>query len=172
MGGYGKANIMEKKGLDLLTEEGRILLRNLYSLSESTLLALTLIGEAFNQSIEGQVAVSNVIKNRVKYWKKSYQDIILQHNNKGIFQFTCWVDKGGWLFNIWQGTADLTEYERDVLRQIFWVSEGVVGGRVMNNIKKSDHYHTNWIRPWWARKMKKVITIGDHTFLESDRVSR
>ena len=176
MGGYGKVNIMEKKGLDLLTEEGRILLRNLYSLSETALLALTLIGEAFNQSIEGQVAVANVIKNRVRYWRKSYQDIILQHYDT-IFQFTCWVDRGKWLFDIWKGTAELSNYERDVLRQIFYVSEGVVGGRVLSNVGKADHYYAlKWMKlnmpPRWAKSMKKVGTIGDLAFLQSDRVSR
>ena len=147
-----------------------MLLKNLYSFSESTLLALTLVGETFNQAIEGQIAVGNVIKNRVKYWRKSYQDIILQQNDSGIFQFTCWMDKGEWLFNIWKGVSILNEYEREVLRQIFYVAEGVCGNRILSNVKRSDHYHTNWIRPWWGMKMKKIVTIGEHTFLESDRV--
>ena len=170
MGGYGKANIMEKKGLDLLTEEGRILLKNLYSFSESTLLALTLVGECFNQFIEGQVAKANVIKNRVRYWRKSYQEIILQCNDEGVFQFTCWKDKGEWLFDIWKGTIILNEYEKGILRQIFYIAEGICGNRILSNVKRSDHYHTNWVRPWWGIKMKKIVTIGDHVFLESDRV--
>ena len=163
-----------KEGLDLLSEEGRRLLKNLYSLSESTLLALNLIGEAFNQTIEGQVAVGSVVRNRVRYWRKSYQDIILGHN-KGVFQFSCWLDKGSWLFDIWKGTVDLNEYERTIVRQIFYVSEGIVGDRIISNVERADHYYAPKgmrlnLPPWWAVKMERICKIGDHVFLQSIKV--
>ena len=143
-------------------------------LDNQSQMALLLIGEAFNQSIEGRIAVACCVRNRKKYWKMSYEKVMLSYVKRGekrIFQFSCWEDKLDYLYGIWSGKENLSNYEKTVVREIYWIVDGVIGERVNDNIGYADHYY-NWrlVRPWWAMKMKKTRTIQDHVFYRSDRV--
>jgi spore germination cell wall hydrolase CwlJ-like protein len=144
----------------------------LLTFPEHILLALTLVGECFGEPIEGQVAVANVIRNRVKYWKRSYPSIVFQHSQRKVFAFSCWGTKEDYLYDVWLGKG-INHYEKKVLQQIYWISEGIVSNRIVDNVDGADHYYAYRLlrfRPWWAKGMKKIKRIGGHLFLRSDRV--
>ena len=46
------------------------------------------------------------------------------------------------------------EIARDMLDGKLWLPE----------IGKSTHYHAYWVHPWWVGTMRKLSTIGVHSF--------
>ncbi len=139
----------------------------LKELADSEALFLTIVGEARGEPVEGQIAVANVILNRAKKRRQSIKEVCLAHN-----QFSCWnyddpnrilleelakkILKGNYIYN---------DY-----KQIQWVIEGVIGGKLDDNTRGTDHYMTTGLfysenRPSWATNPKKELKIGEHTFL-------
>ena len=39
----------------------------------------------------------------------------------------------------------------------------------LDDVGKATHYHAYWVRPWWARSMRKLDKIGVHTFYRPRR---
>jgi hypothetical protein len=137
-------------------------------LSDSEILFLTIVGEARGESIEGQVAVGNVIVNRALKRQKSIKEICLSP-----FQFSCWNENDpnrkvliSLAEIILKGNYNFPDY-----KQIQWIVEGLLGGKLKDNTRGSDHYMTSSLfnsdkRPSWARApLKDPIVIGNHTFL-------
>jgi spore germination cell wall hydrolase CwlJ-like protein len=158
----------------LSEEQFQDLYKKVMDLDNQSQMALTLVGEVFNQPVEGKIGVANCIRNRKKHWKRTYESVMLSYVKKGnrkIFQFSCWEDKLDYLYGIWAGSVVLNNYEKSLLREIYWIVDGVIGERITDNIGHADHYYA-WriVRPRWAMKMKKTRTIQDHVFYRSDRV--
>src|SRR4051812_25123549 len=101
-------------------------------LNELDILALTIYGEARGETIEGQIAVGNVIRNRVVALKKTYRDICLADK-----QFSCWntndpnyiiLGEAAYRLNN-LGTIDTT------FNQIMWIAKGLMRNEIKDNIK-------------------------------------
>lgn len=112
----------------------------------------TIIGESANQSYDGMLAVSNVIRNRAKSRRMSHEDVCLQPK-----QFSCWNDLN-WLKSHLKANSRHIQLARKA-----WIDsehKSIVG--------KADHYYADYIKkPYWAKSMKFVKKIGRHLFYES-----
>jgi len=132
-------------------------------------LALTIWGEARGESIEGQVAVANVIMNRWRANPSKYKSVIDVCLEKR--QFSCWNEddinrnKINSLAEKLNKGAIPTE-----LKQFLYIARGVLGFNFYDNTKGSKHYITRSLydsesRPLWAKHpLTDPIRIGNHVF--------
>ena len=128
-----------------------------------TCLALNIYFESRNQPIEGQVAVSQVVLERVK--SKKYPDTVCEvvfqgptyswsvnYPIKNRCQFSWYCD----------GLSDKPKDEIAWLNSLE-VAEKVYYG-LTDTVKGATHYHSVKVDPWWAKYKVKVKQIGDHIF--------
>ena len=126
-------------------------------------LALNVYFEARNQPIDGQVAVSQVVLNRVldeRYPNDpcevvtqgpTYPDSSLPIKHKCQFSWYC------------DGKSDEPN-DRDAFRWSFEVSRRVWQGEVVDVTYGATHYHATRVTPDWSHRAHHTVTIGDHIF--------
>jgi N-acetylmuramoyl-L-alanine amidase len=136
-------------------------------------LALTLIGEARGEPIEGQVAVANVIHNRAFSSGKSFKEICL-----APLQFSCWNSKDP-NRKLLDSLIVKLENEEPIsdpyIRQCFAIAKAVALGDFMDNTKGAKNYVTidryqlakarQGKSDQWMLKLKPSATIYNHIFL-------
>jgi spore germination cell wall hydrolase CwlJ-like protein len=126
---------------------------------EQRCLAEAVYFEARSESDEGRAAVAQVVLNRVKsgLYPDSVCGVVYQNSNRYLacqFTFTC------------EGKSlRITEPApwRDAVRIAREVYEGTT---YLADVGASTHYHANYVRPYWAKKLKKMDTIGQHVFYQ------
>ncbi len=106
--------------------------------------------EARSQSIAGQVAVAQVTMNRVH--SPDYPDTVCAVVNQHK-QFS-WY---------WDGKSDVPQHEESWQRAQM-VAKGVMAGSGHNDLEGVMHYHTIYIKPYWAEQMQVVAVIEEHIF--------
>lgn len=124
---------------------------------EQRCLAEAIYFEARSESNEGRAAVAQVVLNRVKsgLYPNSVCGVVYQNSNRYLacqFTFTC------------EGKSlRITEPApwRDAVRIAREVYEGTT---YLAEVGASTHYHAQYVRPYWAKKLKKMDTIGQHVF--------
>lgn len=115
--------------------------------------------EARSESDEGRAAVAQVVLNRVAsgLYPDSVCGVVYQNSNRYLacqFTFTCEgkslriTEPGPW--------REAVRIAREVYDGTTYLAE--VGG--------STHYHANYVRPYWAKKLRKMDTIGQHVFYQ------
>ena len=128
-----------------------------HSASEQRCLAEAVYFEARSEPEEGQAAVAQVVLNRVMsgLYPTSICGVVFQNQqrrNACQFSFAC----EGHALHITEpeswGRAERVAHE--VLDGAAYVSD--VGG--------ATHYHANYVRPDWARRLVKMDRIGRHIF--------
>jgi spore germination cell wall hydrolase CwlJ-like protein len=139
-------------------EKQKILAQRRVRLAEENCLARAVYFEARSESALGQMAVAKVILNRVK--SPAYPNTICgvvyqgsQRRNSCQFSFAC------------DGLAD------DVRQPGSWAQAKVIAQRAikgdasvaakMNGVL---NYHADYVKPRWARSMRKAIKVGRHIF--------
>ena len=130
--------------------------------AEAKCLATAIYFEARGEPERGQLAVAQVVINRVKNpaYPSTVCGVVYQNKNKRNacqFSFACdgikdrITDKGSW--------TQAQKLANSVLndeRKVFQTDVGT-----------STHYHANYVRPRWARHMKKMQKIGRHIFYKT-----
>lgn len=143
-------------------------------LTDEQYLALTLIGEARGEPIEGMVGVGNVIKNRTVSTNKSYENIVLAPK-----QFSCWnsFDPNFKVIQKYSNDLELgNEINLKSIRQCLFVARGIVENELLDNIKGAKNYVTiaryNIAKQRqdekldrWIYLMRIVAELGNHYFL-------
>jgi len=134
-------------------------------LAESLIcLALNVYHEAKNQSFMGQVAVAQVVMNRVKdeRYPNTVCDVVKQAETykykptipiKNKCQFSWYCD----------GKSDKPE-EAKAWRDAMHVANGVYNGHIGDFVEGATHYHAYYVNPSWAKVKKYVLRIDDHIF--------
>lgn len=123
-------------------------------------LAKAIYFEARSESKAGQLAVANVVMNRVK--SESYPNnicaVVYENHSKTKtggcqFSFTC------------DGQHDRPRQGKH------WDKAKQLAHKVMNDADKSRvvnasvlHYHADYVRPRWSRFMRRLTKIGRHIF--------
>lgn len=128
-----------------------------FSAREQRCLASGIYFEARGEPVKGQAAVAQVILNRVR--NPAYPDTICgvvyqnkRWRNRCQFSFAC------------DGIRDR------VRSHTHWtmandVGMAVTAGKIwLEQVGSSTHYHAIYVRPKWARSMKRVGRIGLHVF--------
>ncbi len=140
-------------------------------LSPRQIVALTILGEARGEPVEGQIAVGCVIRNRVIALATSaataWSTVCLKPQ-----QFSCFnpdsLERPSML-----SMARLLTTEDALLspgiRQCLWIADGVMGGAVLDNTDGANHYLTANLYatdpPAWAVGVTPRATIRHHVFL-------
>jgi hypothetical protein len=120
-------------------------------------LANAIYFEARGEPVRGQIAVAQVVLNRVfsGYYPNSVCGVVYQNANRHLacqFTFAC------------DGIPDrITEpaawerakaIARDALDGKYWLKD----------VGKATHYHAYWVHPRWVHEMRRLDRIGVHTF--------
>ncbi len=119
-------------------------------------LAEALYFEARGESLAGQIAVAEVILNRVDSprYPNSVCGVIRQGEaNGGACQFSYRCDGRS------DQPTETTAYER--MGKVAWA---MLEGRPRTLTNKATHYHATRVNPSWASRMRKTAEIGDHVF--------
>jgi hypothetical protein len=125
-------------------------------------MATAIYFEARGESYRGQVAVGQVVMNRVAH--RLYPDTICnvvfqnQHmRNACQFSFAC----DGIPEKVTEGKAWAQAEE---------IAKGVINGSLyITDVGKSTHYHATYVYPHWAPRLKRNTKIGHHIFYQFKR---
>jgi spore germination cell wall hydrolase CwlJ-like protein len=113
--------------------------------------------EARGEPIRGQMAVAQVVINRVfsGYYPHNICEVVYQNAHRRFrCQFTFACDGLPERVNepvAWERAKHIA---REALDGNFW----------LNDVGKATHYHARWVHPWWVHEMRRLDRIGVHTF--------
>jgi len=113
--------------------------------------------EARGEPVRGQMAVAQVVMNRVfsGYYPNSVCGVVYQNAERHLAcQFTFACDGVPEVVNEPEAWVRAKQIARDTLDGKLWLPE----------VGKATHYHAYWVRPWWVHEMRKLDKIGVHTF--------
>jgi spore germination cell wall hydrolase CwlJ-like protein len=113
--------------------------------------------EARGEVVNGQIAVAQVVLNRVfsGFYPSTVCGVVYQNSHRRLacqFTFACdGIPDRVTEPEAWERAKNIA---RDTLDGKLWL--GQVG--------KSTHYHAYWVRPSWVGEMMKLHKLGVHTF--------
>lgn len=125
--------------------------------SEQRCLAAGIYFEARGESVKGQAAVAQVILNRVRNpaYPNSICGVVYQNEswrNRCQFSFAC------------DGIKDRVRSPRH-WNMAEEIAIAVSAGKIwLPEVGSATHYHATYVRPDWARHMRRVGRIGQHIF--------
>jgi len=114
--------------------------------------------EARGEAVRGQIAVAQVVINRIfsGFYPTTVCAVVYQNKHGRPFecQFTFACD------NI----PDVVT-EPDMWERAKKIARAMLDGQLwLPEVAKSTHYHAYWVRPSWVSEMKKMYQFGVHTF--------
>ena len=124
---------------------------------EEKCLAEAIYFESRSEPEEGQAAVAQVVLNRARsgLYPTSICGVVYQNRhrrNACQFSFAC------------EGKA-LRVTEGESWRTASRIAREVLEGKTyVSDVGASTHYHANYVKPRWARALKKMDVIGHHIF--------
>jgi hypothetical protein len=124
---------------------------------EQRCLAEAVYFEARSEPETGQAAVAQVVLNRVRsgLYPTSVCGVVYQNRHRHLacqFTFAC------------EGKA-LRTTETDAWATAVRIAREVTEGKTyLSEVGGSTHYHANYVRPYWAKRLKKMDVIGRHVF--------
>ena len=114
--------------------------------------------EARGEPLRGQMAVAQVVMNRVfsGYYPNNVCGVVYQNANRHLacqFTFAC------------EG-KDLSRIdELDMWAQAKRIAKDTLDGKIwLVEVGHATHYHAYWVHPSWVHEMKKMYKLGVHTF--------
>ena len=141
------------------SEKQKVIAQRRVRLAEENCLARAVYFEARSESELGQLAVAKVILNRVKdpNYPNTICGVVYQGSgsrNSCQFSFAC------------DGLPD------DVKQPGAWANSkriaqmAIAGDAKVAAIGSATNYHADYVKPKWAKNMKRLIKIGHHIFYE------
>ena len=127
---------------------------------ERKCLAEAVYFESRSEPEDGQAAVAQVVLNRATsgLYPASICGVVYQnrtHYKACQFSFAC------------EGKS-LRITDADSWRTAVRVADAVVDGRTyLSDVGGATHYHANYVRPGWARRLVKMDVIGHHIFYKT-----
>ncbi len=124
---------------------------------EQRCLAEAVYYEARSEPVEGQAAVAQVVLNRVKsgLYPSSICGVVYQNRHRHLacqFTFAC------------EGKA-LRIRDSESWERAKRVASAVLEGKTyLADVGGATHYHADYVKPYWARRLKKMDVIGRHIF--------
>jgi spore germination cell wall hydrolase CwlJ-like protein len=125
-------------------------------------LAEAIYFEARGESVKGQIAVAQVVLNRVfsGYYPTTVCGVVFQNASHHLacqFTFAC------------DGRREIIREPEAWERAKKIASESLDGKLWLPEVGKATHYHAYWVRPGWVREMHKLYRLGVHTFYRPRR---
>jgi spore germination cell wall hydrolase CwlJ-like protein len=114
--------------------------------------------EARGEAVRGQIAVAQVVMNRIfsGFYPNTVCAVVYQNKHHRAFecQFTFACD------NI----PDVVR-EPDMWERARKIATAMLDGQLwLPEVAKSTHYHAYWVHPSWVSEMKQMYKFGVHTF--------
>ncbi|WP_247658048.1 cell wall hydrolase [Aquabacter sp. L1I39] len=125
-------------------------------------LAEAIYYESRGEPKRGQIAVAQVIMNRVfsGYYPADVCKTVYQNAHRRLacqFTFAC------------DDVPDVIR-EPDMWVQAKQISADMLDGKLwLPSVGRATHYHAYWVHPRWVREMRKLDKIGVHTFYRPQR---
>ena len=113
--------------------------------------------EARGEPVRGQIAVAQVVMNRVfsRYYPNSVCGVVYQNSNRRACQFSFACDRiPNDRINEPAAWDRAQQIARETLDGKYWLTD----------VGKATHYHAYWVHPHWVREMQRLDRIGVHTF--------
>ena len=121
---------------------------------EANCIAVAVYHEARGESLEGQLAVAQVIKNRAMSGKYPTD--------------WCGVVKQPWQFSfVRHGEFPSVDQNSDAWRKAVGITRLAVANAVQSVPKECLWYHANYVAPRWSNNLRRVEQIGAHIFYRS-----
>ena len=113
--------------------------------------------ESRSEPVRGQIAVAQVVMNRVfsGFYPNDVCGVVYQNAHRHLacqFTFAC------------DGIADVVNDAESWTRAQRISRETLDGKLWLTDVAKSTHYHASYVHPWWVRAMRKRSKIGLHNF--------
>ena len=127
-------------------------------------LASNIYWESRNQSLGGQVAVGQVVLNRVD--NKRFPDTICDVVKQARYYPSGNIDLHDCQFSWYcDGKSDVPlQKEKEFYENAFYLAVELIEDRPMDITEGATHYHSNKVNPYWADSLKRVTRIDDHIF--------
>ena len=133
-------------------------------------MALNIYHEAKNQSMLGQIAVGQVVMNRVadSRFPDNVCDVVTEAvtykgTNKPVLhkcQFSWYCD----------GQKDEPDFDSFAWREAKYHAHIVMSGKIVIDVTQgATHYHATYVKPDWARTKKRTTKIDKHIFYRWER---
>ena len=125
-------------------------------------LARAIYFEARNEPVRGQIAVAQVVLNRVfsPYYPDTICGVVYQNAHRHLscqFTFAC------------DGIPDIVR-EKGPWQRAQKIAKQALDAQVwLTDVAKSTHYHATYVRPNWIREMKRMVKHGQHIFYRPHR---
>mgnify|MGYP001223011660 FL=1 len=131
--------------------------------AERSCLASAIYHEARGEPAEGQIAVAQVVLNRVRSgrWPNSICGVVNQGSERGEkcqFSFVCR-----------RGASKPKPGEADWDNALALAATVASGEASIAALAKATHYHTTDVRPIWRLALTSLGTIGRHVFYSEDQ---
>ena len=113
--------------------------------------------EARGEPLRGQMAVAQVVMNRVfsGYYPNNVCGAVYQNASRHLacqFTFAC------------DGTREVVN-EPDMWEQAKRIAKDTLDGKIwLDQVGHATHYHAYWVHPSWVHEMRKMYKLGVHTF--------
>jgi hypothetical protein len=155
---------IERMSLRGRTERSRRQEQARRQVAEHQCMARAIYFEARGESTLGQLAVANVILNRVA--TDVYPDTVCgvvfqnqQRRNACQFSFAC------------DGQSDVPRSGRYWDQAIRVATQAMSGNRRILAVEGATHYHADYVQPRWASAMRYIKKIGRHIFYSDPTIT-
>jgi spore germination cell wall hydrolase CwlJ-like protein len=140
-------------------EKQKVIAQRRVRLAEENCLARAIYFEARSESELGQLAVAKVILNRVKdpNYPKTICGVVYQgsgRRNSCQFSFAC------------DGMPDDVKQPGAWTKSKQLAQKAIAGDAKVAAVGTATNYHADYVKPKWAKSMKRLIKIGRHIFYE------
>ena len=157
VGGISIANKGEVTGVDQrpMSPAERLSLTGKSFERAEQCLAKAIYFEARGEAVRGQIAVAQVIMNRVfsPFYPNDVCGVVNQRNRRGCqFSYTC------------DGIPEVVTEATAWTRAKRIAHDMLIGKLWMPEVAKATHYHAYWVYPDWVSEMKRISRLGVHTF--------
>ena len=120
-------------------------------------LSMNIYFEAQDQPVAGQVAVAQVVMNRVRDSRFPNTVCEVVYDGGELVKHTC---QFSWYCD---GKSDIP-FDTFAWEQAQLVASAVMAGSGHVELEGVTHYHAVYVHPYWAQSMEYVAQIGDHKF--------
>ena len=132
-------------------------------------MAANIYHEAKNQPMAGQIAVAQVVMNRMN--DSRYPDNVCDVIKQGLTYKNGKVVLGKCQFSWYcDGKKDDVNMKSEKWRNSLRYASMVITNRITLDVTEgATHYHATYVRPAWARTKTKTVRINRHIFYRWER---
>lgn len=111
--------------------------------------------EAGFEPLEGRRAVAQVVLNRLRHpaFPKTVCGVVYEGADRRVCQFSFTCD----------GSLARTP-AAGAWREAQAIAKAALAGAVERAVGTATHYHTDWVSPYWAPRLTKLVQVGAHIF--------